>query len=44
MKTYNLFYNGIQINKKPLTSEESDNEISLIIINYGYKPEKKENI
>lgn len=42
MKTYNLFYKGIQLNKKPLTSEDADNEISLIIMNYGYKPEKIE--
>ena len=36
----NLIYNGIVLNKKPLTEKQADSEIEIIIINYGYKPEK----
>ena len=37
---YNLIYKGILLNKKPLTEKEADNEIGLIICNYGYKAQK----
>lgn len=39
---YDLYYKGIKLNRFPLTSEEADNEIGLIIINYGYKAKKVE--
>ena len=42
MKKYNLIYKQGKINKKPLTSAEADYQIGLIIINYGYRPEKVE--
>lgn len=35
---YNIVYKGVILNKKPLTKEKAENEISLIIITYGYKP------
>ena len=37
---YNLIYNGILLNKKPLTEKEADNQIGLIICNHGYKAQK----
>jgi hypothetical protein len=43
METYDLFYKGVKLNNKPLTAEEADYEIGLIIINYGYRPEKIKN-
>jgi hypothetical protein len=39
-KKFDLYYNNQKLNKSSLTSEQADYEISLIIINYGYKPEK----
>lgn len=38
---FNLFFNGVKLNKKPLTEIQADNEIRSIIMNYGYKAEKK---
>lgn len=35
----NLIYKGVMLNSKPLTSEEAKDQQSLIIINYGYRPE-----
>jgi len=40
MKTFNLFYKNIKLNRVPLTEKEADNEIGLIVMNYGYKPAK----
>ena len=37
---FNLFFNGVKLNKKPLTEIQADNEIRSIIMNYGYKPNK----
>jgi hypothetical protein len=39
-KKFDLYYNNQKLNKSLLTSEQADYEISLIIINYGYKPVK----
>lgn len=41
MEYYDLFYHGAKINKAPLTESKADNEIGLIVMNYGYKPEKR---
>lgn len=40
MEMFNLFYQNVKLNKFPLTEKEADYEIGLIIINYGYKPNK----
>ena len=40
MKTFNLFYKNIKLNRVPLTEKEADYEIGLIVMNYGYKPAK----
>lgn len=37
---YNLEYGGKKLNKKPLTEVEANNQISEIVMNYGYKPMK----
>jgi hypothetical protein len=34
-----LYYQGVKLNKKPLTQKEAENEVGLIVINYGYRPE-----
>jgi hypothetical protein len=34
-----LYYKGVKLNKKPLTQKQAENEVGLIIINHGYKPE-----
>jgi hypothetical protein len=40
---WDLYYHGVKLNREPLTLDEANNQIGLIIINYGYRPEKKTN-
>jgi|LakMenEpi03Aug12_release.lakeMendotaPanAssembly.Ray.scaffolds.fasta_scaffold5811822_2 hypothetical protein len=40
MTFYNLFYKGVKVNEKPLTSEKADAEIDVILRRYGFKPDK----
>ena len=40
MTFYNLFYKGIKVNAKPLTSEKADAEIDIIFRRYGFRPDK----
>ncbi len=42
MKMFNLLYQNVKLNRKPLTEKEADREISSIIMNYGYRPTKVE--
>ena len=42
MKMFNLEYQNVKLNRKPLTEKEVDREISSIIMNYGYRPTKVE--
>jgi hypothetical protein len=41
MNYCNLFFKDIKLNKYPLSSEDAENQISIIIMNYGYKPSKR---
>lgn len=42
MTFYNLYYKGIKVNDKPLTSPKADAEIEIIFQKHGFKPEKIE--
>ena len=42
MNMFNLYFQNVKLNRKPLTEKEVDREISSIIMNYGYKPTKVE--
>jgi hypothetical protein len=35
---YNLYYNNVKVNSKPLNLLDAQYEAGLILINYGYKP------
>ena len=41
-KKFILVYKGVTISKSPISLEKAKHEQGLIIMNYGYKPEKKE--
>lgn len=43
-KLFDIYYGGVKLNTKTpsMTEKEADKYIGLVLINYGYKPEKKE--
>jgi hypothetical protein len=41
-KSFDLVYEGVKLNSKPLTEAEADKEILSIIMNHGYRPAKVE--
>ncbi len=43
MLLFNLCYKGVKLNLTPLTESKANHEIGIIIMNYGYKPEKHIN-
>ena len=42
---YNVYYGDLKLNTNtpPMTEKEADNYIGLVVINYGYKPEKRKH-
>jgi hypothetical protein len=36
---YNIVHEGVTLNKTPLSLAKAQEEVNLIIINYGYRPQ-----